>query len=126
MVYSDELISEAIELRLSGVSAKSVCERFAISASTLRKWEVEHSVNVPAGMTDSQLIWNLKNRVFELQTELEIWNQCSCCRKSKLSEKLKDLKRLAPRYGVHAVCRVLRGSAVSDKQQHLLLQHAGR
>lgn len=107
MVYSNELINEALELRSSGVSAKSVCERLAISVSKLRKWEVEHAVTVPTGMTDSQLIWNLRSRIFELQTELEIWNQCSCCRKSKLSEKLKDLKRLAPRYGVHAVCRVL-------------------
>jgi len=107
MVYSKELIKEAIELRASGVSSKSVCERYEISASILRKWEVEHSVSVPAGMTDSQLIWNLKSRIFELQTELEIWNQCTCSRKSKLSEKLVDLKRLAPRYGVHAVCRVL-------------------
>ena len=107
MVYSNELIKEAVDLRLSGVSAKSVCERLAISSSTLRKWEVEHSVVVPTGMTDPQMIWYLKSRVFELQTELEIWNQCTCCRESKLSEKIKDLKRLAPKYGVHAVCRVL-------------------
>ena len=107
MVYTNELINEALELRLSGVSAKSVCEKFKISASTLRKWEVEHAVTVPTGMTDSQLIWNLRSRIFELQTELEIWNQCTCCRKSELSEKIKDMKRLAPKYGVHAVCRVL-------------------
>ena len=107
MVYTNELINEALELRLSGVSAKIVCEKFNISASTLRKWEVEHAVTVPTGMTDSQLIWNLRSRIFELQTELEIWNQCTCCRKSELSEKIKDMKRLAPKYGVHAVCRVL-------------------
>ena len=107
MVYSNELINEALELRSRGFSAKSVCERLAISASNLRKWEVEHAVTVPSGMSDSQLIWNLRSRIYELQTELEIWNQCTCCRKSKLKDKIKDLKRLAPKYGVHAVCRVL-------------------
>ena len=107
MVYSNELINEALELRSKDVSAKSVCERLSISTSTLRKWEVEHAVTVPSGMSDSQLIWNLRSRIYELQTELEIWNQCTCCRKSKLSVKIKDMKRLAPKYGVHAVCRVL-------------------
>lgn len=95
MVYSEELIKGALDLRFSGLSAKSVCERFSISASTLRKWEVERAVTVPAGMTDTQLIWNLRSRIFELQTELEIWNQCSLLQKIKAFGETKRVETIS-------------------------------
>ena len=107
MEYSEELKRKAVGELLGGKTAKQVCEEYGLSTSSLRQWQVDHVVSLPAGKSDAQVMNILKNRLYSQQLELEIWNQCTCFKKVSLSEKYDDMLKLVPKYGVHAVCKVL-------------------
>ena len=52
MVYLEEIKRSAVEELFSGKTAKQVCEEYGLSNSTLRHWEVEQVVQLPAGKSE--------------------------------------------------------------------------
>ena len=60
MEYSEEFKRKAVSELFGGKTAKQVCEEYGLSNSTLRHWEVEQVVQLPAGKSDAQIINILK------------------------------------------------------------------
>ena len=100
MEYSEELKRKAVGELLEGKTAKQVSEECGLSTSSLRQWQVDQVVKLPAGKSDAQIMNILKNKLYSQQLELEIWNQCTCFKKVSLSEKYDDMLKLVPKYGV--------------------------
>lgn len=102
MKYSKELKSEILSFSENN-GLKQACEKYTVSRGTVYRWRTENNTD----RSDKKLLCDLQSKYNTLMKELEIIKKLNCSLNSPLAVKYKDMDKLVPEYGVHAVCRAL-------------------
>ena len=108
MKYSQEERNEVKDCFQEHLSVSSIVQTFKIPYQTVYKWKQEYLENLkPDEQSYLQRILYLERRIDKLERELAVWKECRANKSSSIEEKVKEVQRLGPVYGIHAVCRIL-------------------
>lgn len=123
MMFSpnEKTIAEVLKLLQEGKSSSELARKYHVARSSIyRCINSRKECDVQSVTKLSERDYHLMlDKMEQLEKECEIYNTCSCSRFSPLEEKYEEITRLKEKYGIHALCRVLKVNR-SAYYHHLL------